>query len=136
MNAQLKELDRLKSSFLATVSHELRTPLTSIIGYSEMLSEGLAGPLNQEQIDYVRTIMEKGETLLKLISSILDISQIEAGKVRLNFEPVDVGELVSTAVSSVQAAGAEEGRHPRGAGCQRVPLRGHAPIARSCGRWW
>ena len=76
------------------MSHELRTPLTSIIGYSEMLAEGLAGPLNQEQIDYVRTIMEKGETLLKLISSILDITQIEAGKVRLTFEPVNVGDLV------------------------------------------
>src|SRR4029079_13183358 len=89
MNTRLKELDRLKSSFLATVSHELRTPLTSIIGYSEMLAEGLAGAMNQEQTEYVRTIMDKGETLLRLISSILDIGQIEAGKVRLNFEPVD-----------------------------------------------
>jgi signal transduction histidine kinase len=101
-NVRLKELDRLKSAFLATVSHELRTPLTSIIGYSEMLSEGLAGSLNTEQIDYVRTIMDKGETLLKLISSILDISQIEAGKVRLRFEAMDPLELVNSSVSSVR----------------------------------
>ncbi|MFO0594972.1 MAG: ATP-binding protein [Myxococcaceae bacterium] len=101
-NVKLKELDRLKSAFLATVSHELRTPLTSIIGYSEMLAEGLAGALNGEQLDYVRTIMEKGETLLKLISSILDISQIEAGKVRLNFEPMDAVELINSSVSSLK----------------------------------
>lgn len=101
-SARLKELDRLKSAFLATVSHELRTPLTSIIGYSEMLSEGLAGPLGDEQGEYVRTIMEKGETLLKLISSILDISQIEAGKVRLNFESMDALELIGTSLSSVK----------------------------------
>jgi two-component system sensor histidine kinase BarA len=109
MNTKLKELDRLKSAFLATVSHELRTPLTSIIGYSEMLAEGLAGPMNQEQVDYVRTIMEKGETLLKLISSILDISQIEAGKVRLAFEPVDIAEVVTSSVSSVKPQAAKKG---------------------------
>jgi len=101
-NARLKELDRLKSAFLATVSHELRTPLTSIIGYSEMLSEGLAGSLNTEQQDYVRTIMDKGETLLRLITSILDISQIEAGKVRLTFDSADVIEIVESSVSSVR----------------------------------
>lgn len=106
---KLKELDRLKSSFLATVSHELRTPLTSIIGYSEMLSEGLAGPMNPEQGDYVKTIMDKGETLLKLITSILDISQIEAGKVRLNFGPTDVPELVSSAISSVKPQANKKG---------------------------
>ncbi|MBL8950621.1 MAG: PocR ligand-binding domain-containing protein [Myxococcaceae bacterium] len=109
MNTKLKELDRLKSAFLATVSHELRTPLTSIIGYSEMLAEGLAGPMNQEQVDYVRTIMEKGETLLKLISSILDISQIEAGKVRLAFEPVEITEVVATSISSVKPQAAKKG---------------------------
>ncbi|MEW6431275.1 MAG: ATP-binding protein [Myxococcota bacterium] len=108
-NVRLKELDRMKSAFLATVSHELRTPLTSIIGYSEMLAEGLAGALNDEQVDYVRTIMEKGETLLKLISSILDISQIEAGKVRLNFEPMDAQELVSSSVSSVKPQATKKG---------------------------
>ncbi len=109
MNSRLKELDRLKSSFLATVSHELRTPLTSIIGYSEMLAEGLAGALNQEQNDYVRTIMEKGETLLKLISSILDISQIEAGKLRLNFEPLNIAEVIQTSITSVAPQAAKKG---------------------------
>ncbi len=109
LNVKLKELDRLKSAFLATVSHELRTPLTSIIGYSEMLAEGLAGALNGEQVDYVRTIMEKGETLLKLISSILDISQIEAGKVRLNFEPMDALDLVTTSISSVKPQAQKKG---------------------------
>lgn len=108
-NQHLKELDRLKSAFLATVSHELRTPLTSIIGYSEMLAEGLAGALNGEQLDYVKTIMEKGETLLKLISSILDISQIEAGRVRLTFEPMDPVDLVASSVSSVKPQATKKG---------------------------
>jgi two-component system, NarL family, sensor histidine kinase BarA len=101
INQRLKEADRLKSSFLGTVSHELRTPLSSIIGYSEMLSEGLVGTLNPEQMQFVRTIIDKGNTLLKLISSILDMSQIEAGKVRLAFEWVDVRELVESSLTSV-----------------------------------
>jgi signal transduction histidine kinase len=109
MNARLKEVDRLKSSFLATVSHELRTPLTSIIGYSEMLAEGIAGAMNPEQSDYVRTIMDKGETLLRLISSILDLSQIEAGKVRLNFEAIEAAEVVAGAVSSVRPQAGKKG---------------------------
>ncbi|MCL2012148.1 MAG: ATP-binding protein [Cystobacterineae bacterium] len=102
MNQQLLELDRLKSSFLATVSHELRTPLTSIIGYSEMLSEGLAGPMNMEQAEYVATILERSQSLLKLISSMLDITQIEAGKVHLNFEPLSLGEIVRIALAGVR----------------------------------
>lgn len=101
LNQRLKEADRMKSSFLSTVSHELRTPLASIIGYSEMLAEGLVGPLNPEQMQFARTIIDKGNTLLKLISSILDMSQIEAGKVRLAFEWVDVQELVESAITSV-----------------------------------
>jgi signal transduction histidine kinase len=109
MYVQLKDMDRLKSSFLATVSHELRTPLTSIIGYSEMLSEGLVGGLNPEQTEYVRTIMDKGDTLLKLISSILDVTQIEAGKVRLTFEPLSVGDLVTSALSSVRPQAQKKG---------------------------
>jgi two-component system sensor histidine kinase BarA len=106
---RLRELDQLKSNFLATVSHELRTPLTSIIGYSEMLSEGLAGPLADEQLEYVRTIMEKGESLLGLITSLLDLTKIEAGKLRLVAAPFSLGELVQTAITSVHPQAAKKG---------------------------
>jgi signal transduction histidine kinase len=99
--ARLEELDKIKSNFLATVSHELRTPLTSVIGYSEMLLEGLAGPLNSEQREYVTTVMEKGEQLLSIITGILDISRIEAGGVNLDRSRFDVGEAIVSALSTV-----------------------------------
>jgi signal transduction histidine kinase len=99
--ARLKELDRLKSNFLATMSHELRTPLTSVIGYSEMMLEGLGGPLTDEQKEYVGIIMEKGENLLQLITSILDISKIEAGRVRLILAEADAAQLMRDAVATV-----------------------------------
>jgi signal transduction histidine kinase len=98
---KLKELDRLKSNFLATMSHELRTPLTSVIGYSEMMLEGLGGPLTAEQREYLGIIMEKGENLLQLITSILDITKIEAGRVRLVISEVEMGQLMRDAVSTV-----------------------------------
>ncbi|HTQ08256.1 MAG TPA: HAMP domain-containing sensor histidine kinase, partial [Polyangiaceae bacterium] len=87
---RLKELDRLKSNFLATVSHELRTPLTSIIGYSEMLLEGIAG----EQREFVTTIREKGEQLLTLIKGLLDLSKLESGTMSLRKATMDVAPLV------------------------------------------
>jgi signal transduction histidine kinase len=99
--ARLEELDKIKSNFLATVSHELRTPLTSVIGYSEMLLEGLAGPLNAEQREYVTTVMEKGEQLLGIITGILDISRIEAGGVSLDRQPFDPSETIVSALSTV-----------------------------------
>ncbi len=101
-NVRMLEFDRLKSNFLATVSHELRTPLTSVIGYSEMLLEGLAGELSPEQRDYVGTIMEKGESLLQLISGILDISKIEKGAQELMRQRVRPELLVEAAVSTVR----------------------------------
>ena len=87
---RLKELDRLKSNFLATVSHELRTPLTSIIGYSEMLVEGIAGDLSEEQRDFVGTIHDKSEQLLELIKGLLDLSKLESGTLSLRKANVDV----------------------------------------------
>jgi signal transduction histidine kinase len=106
---RLQQLDKMKSSFLATVSHELRTPLTSVIGYSEMLLEGLAGPLNEEQSEYVRTVMEKGEQLLSIISSILDISRIEAGGVRLDRSSCRLEDIVDVALSTVAPAARRKG---------------------------
>jgi signal transduction histidine kinase len=93
-NERLRELDRLKSNLLATVSHELRTPLTSIIGYSEMLREGIAGALSNEQRDFVVTIHEKGTQLLELISGLLDLSKMENGTLTLRKVPVDLGPIV------------------------------------------
>ncbi len=95
---RMRDADRVKASFLATVSHELRTPLTSVLGYSEMLLDGLAGPLNEEQRDYLSTVMAKGEQLLGLISKLLDVSRIESVGVQLNRRPLDLRDLVHEVV--------------------------------------
>jgi signal transduction histidine kinase len=100
-NDRLKEIDKLKSNFLATVSHELRTPLTSVIGYSEMLLEGIAGPLNDEQREYVTTIMDKGESLLSLITQILDASRVESGNLRLHVTEFDPAPVIAKAATSI-----------------------------------
>lgn len=99
---RLQEVDRVKSGFLATVSHELRTPLTSVLGYSEMLLEGLAGPLSEPQQEYVRIVMEKGEQLLGIITGILDISRIEAGGVTLNRSQFALHDVVASALATVR----------------------------------
>jgi signal transduction histidine kinase len=101
---RLKELDRLKSNFLATVSHELRTPLTSIIGYSEMLAEGIAGPLVGEQNEFVHTIHEKGEQLLSLIMSLLDLSKLESGTMSVRARPTDLKKVLGTVQSTLTPA--------------------------------
>lgn len=98
--AHLREVDQLKSNFLATVSHELRTPLTSIIGFSEMLAKGIAGPLNQEQTEYANTILDRGEELLRLITQILEMSKMELGTMRLSLAPCSLAEVVGRAFSA------------------------------------
>jgi two-component system sensor histidine kinase BarA len=98
---RLRELDRLKSNFLATVSHELRTPLTSIIGYSEMLVENLAGDLTDEQREFVQTIRDKGEQLLLLIKSLLDLGKLESGTMSLRKSHVDIAGLVRDVVATM-----------------------------------
>ncbi|MBI5531762.1 MAG: PocR ligand-binding domain-containing protein [Deltaproteobacteria bacterium] len=99
---KLKELDKLKSNFIATVSHELRTPLTSIIGYSEMLSEGIAGDLAADQKEFVVTIREKGEQLLGLIMSLLDLSKLESGTSSLQKAELMVAEVLGDVVSNLK----------------------------------
>jgi signal transduction histidine kinase len=89
-NDELTHLDELKSDFMATMSHELRTPLTSIIGYSDMMLAGMTGELNEKQTNFAESILQSGETLLGLINDILDLTKIEAGKLELNYETVDL----------------------------------------------
>ncbi len=102
--AHLRQLDKLKSNFLATVSHELRTPLTSVIGFSEMLIEGLAGPLNEEQAEYVKTILDRGEELLTLISHVLEMSQLEVGTLRLDLESQPLSKILARAAETLRPA--------------------------------
>jgi len=104
-----KEFDRRKSNFLAMVSHELRTPLTSIIGYSDMLTEGIAGDLAAEQMQFVRTIKTKGDELLKLISSILDFSQIDTGRLTMKLSAVDPRIVIERAVAANKDVAARRG---------------------------
>jgi len=89
-NDELTHLDQLKSDFMATMSHELRSPLTSIIGYSDMLLSGMTGELNEKQSAFVNSILKGGESLLNLINDVLDLTKIEAGRLELNRESVDL----------------------------------------------
>lgn len=106
---RLKELDRLKSNFLATVSHELRTPLTSIIGYSDMLAAGIAGELNGEQGEFVETIRSKGDHLLALITSLLDLNKLEQGNLPLRREPVHPRALIEDLAKTVLPQATKKG---------------------------
>jgi signal transduction histidine kinase len=98
--ARLEELDRLKSNFLATMSHELRTPLTSVIGYAEMMAEGLAGPVSHEQRDYLTTILGKADQLLGLITAVLDVSSLESGQLALERATLSLAEVVASELAT------------------------------------
>ncbi|MHB8965187.1 MAG: PAS domain-containing sensor histidine kinase [Coriobacteriia bacterium] len=100
-NARLDEATRAKSDFLASMSHELRTPLNSIIGFSDILVRGMAGPLQPEQEKQVGMINASGKHLLELVNEVLDLSAVEAGKMRIEAEPVDVAALVRSVVDSL-----------------------------------
>jgi len=100
-NEKLKELDRLKSMFIASMSHELRTPLNSVIGFSAILKDEWLGPLNDEQKVNLETILRSGKHLLSLVNDVIDISKIEAGTIEPEFTEFDLDEVLQEAVSSL-----------------------------------
>jgi PAS domain S-box-containing protein len=97
-----QEADRLKSAFLATMSHELRTPLNSIIGFTGVLLQEMAGPLNAEQTRQLSMVRDSARHLLALINDILDISKIEAGQLEIVKRPFDLRQAVESVLRVVQ----------------------------------
>jgi PAS domain S-box-containing protein len=100
---------QFKNDVLASVSHELRTPLSAILGFSDLLAQGAAGPLSRDQQDFARHIHASGEHLLALINDILDLSRIEAGQLRLRPERIEVARAAEEAVEIVAAQAADKG---------------------------
>lgn len=101
-NEKLKELDRLKSMFIASMSHELRTPLNSIIGFTGIMLQGLAGGINDEQRDQLGRVRRAGRHLLALITDVIDVSKIEAGKVAVHTEVCDMAGVIGEAVAAIR----------------------------------
>ena len=97
-NRELRNLDQLKSTFLANMSHELRTPMNAIIGYADLLIDGVDGPLNEEQEKSLKKVASNSRYLLQLINDILDISKIESGKMQLSPKEVDLIWVIESAV--------------------------------------
>jgi len=108
-NIRLQEADRLKSVFLATMSHELRTPLNSIIGFTGIVLQGLAGPLNDEQTKQLGMVRNSSRHLLDLINDVLDISKIEAGQLEITSEPFDMREAIEKVVRTVTPLAEKKG---------------------------
>ena len=101
--------DRLKSAFLATMSHELRTPLNSIIGFTGIILQGLAGPLNDEQKKQMNMVRDSAQHLLSLINDVLDISKIEAGQLTVYSEPFNLRMVIEKAVAALMPMAGKKG---------------------------
>jgi len=101
-NLEIQQADRIKTEFLSAMSHELRTPLHTIIGFSELLLEQLNGPLNGKQTRFVNHIQKDGQHLLALVNELLDLSSIEAGKLVLRREALDLNGILDDAGASIR----------------------------------
>lgn len=123
-NVELAQAARTKSVFLASMSHELRTPLTGILGMSETLLEQVYGPLNEQQIRYLKIVEKSGRHLLTLINDLLDVAKIEAGQFELNRQTCSLEEVCDVAIRFARNLAA--GRAQRVSyvnGAPRVQLR-------------
>ena len=108
-NQELARANKLKSEFLANVSHELRTPLSAIIGFSQILLDGIDGPMSEEQQQDISQVNKSGQSLLALINQILDLSKIEAGKMELSVERVELPALITSILESISPLAQEKG---------------------------
>jgi len=105
---ELQELDRLKSAFLANMSHELRTPLNSILGFTDVMLEGLDGPLTDYMDNDLRLIQKNGQHLLHLINDVLDMAKIESGRMNLHPEKFTVHSVLDEVTSITSTLASEK----------------------------
>ena len=96
-----EEADRLKSAFIANMSHEIRTPLNSVLALSQLLRDGMAGALSNDQRRYLEVIERNGQNLLRLINDILDLSRIEAGHLEMDLQATDIGAQIRATVGTL-----------------------------------
>jgi len=108
-NRKLREIDKLKSQFLSVATHELRTPITVIHGYNAMLAEDLADRISKQESEALRQSVAACKRLMRLVDSMLDISQIESGRMNMNVAPTDIRELVQNVISFFQPEAAKKG---------------------------
>jgi PAS domain S-box-containing protein len=108
-NERLRELDRLKDEFIALVSHELRTPLTSIHGYLELILDGGAGDLSEDQERFLTVVERNSKRLMQLVGDLLFMAQVEAGKLALDFEEVQLRELVGECLEAARPIADDRG---------------------------
>jgi signal transduction histidine kinase len=108
-NIRLQEMDRLKSVFLASMSHELRTPLNSIIGFTGIILQGMAGDVNEEQRKQLTMVKNSASHLLSMIDDVLDISKIEEGRLKLSLEEFGLNDVVSEVVETLSSTASEKG---------------------------
>ena len=99
---QERELDRMKTEFVSQVSHELRTPLTAIKGFSEILADGDAGEISEEQREYLGIVTSNVDRLVSLINDLLDISRIESGRIKLDLAPIDLVRIVNSVAATMR----------------------------------
>src|SRR4029079_5708765 len=99
---QERELDRMKTEFVSQVSHELRTPLTAIKGFTDMLLDGDAGEVNEEQEEYLQIVRQNVDRLVTLINDLLDVARIESRRIRLKLEAIDLRAIVDMVVATMR----------------------------------
>ena len=99
MKETAEAANKAKSDFLASMSHEFRTPLNAVIGFSELMSTGLGGPLTDQQKEYVTDIFTSGQHLLSLVNDILDLSKVEAGRMELQMNEFNIERLIETSIA-------------------------------------